>query len=155
MTNRDETWLFTRALSLDFSMKAKGVGIWKESQNGSSSWYFFFQPVALMTWFRSEIACSCQPAMARYRNTWKQKSASQVSPIRPSCFPYRHNALRIRRISEANLNLPSSPIPHLIFCGKNSIDTQDPSSYTPTVKKQYLIKKNKKKIKQRLAPFNH
>src|SRR4030043_1370151 len=37
------------------------------------------------------------------------------------------------------ITLSQSLIPHPIFCGHNSIDAQDYSSYTPTVKKQCLI----------------
>ncbi|MEK6655034.1 MAG: nitroreductase family protein, partial [Thermodesulfobacteriota bacterium] len=44
-----------------------------------------------------------------------------------------------RKIGQPDTHLPSSPIPHPIFCGQNSIDTQDPSLYTPAVKKQCLI----------------
>ena len=62
----------------------------------------------------------------------------------PGTNTSRLNALGIRRISEADLHLPLSPIPHLIFYGQNPLDTQNPSSYTPTVKKQYLVKKNQK-----------
>jgi len=32
-----------------------------------------------------------------------------------------------------------SPIPHPVFCGHNSIDTQNPFSYTPVTKKEVLI----------------
>jgi hypothetical protein len=69
-----------------------------------------------------------------------------------------------RKIDQPDTHPPSSPIPHPIFCGKNSIDTQDHSSYTPPnekgssyqfndiqtelsyislVRKQCLIKKNR------------
>jgi len=71
----------------------------------------------------------------------------------------RHNALRIRRISEANLrreeeiclkatNKRSQKTLHVssgndhrypIFCGQTPLDTQLPSSYTPTMKKEVLI----------------
>ena len=37
------------------------------------------------------------------------------------------------------LALPQSSATHSIFCGQNSIDTQNPSSYTPNVKKKFLI----------------
>ena len=47
------------------------------------------------------------------------------------------------------LTLPQSSAPHPIFCG-NSIDTQDPSSYTPPVKKEVLVN-DKTKIGRLIA----
>ena len=48
------------------------------------------------------------------------------------------------------LTLPQSSAPHPIFCGHNSIDTQDPSSYTPIVKKEVLVN-DKTKIGRLIA----
>ncbi|MBU1184309.1 MAG: hypothetical protein KJ663_03965, partial [Proteobacteria bacterium] len=44
-----------------------------------------------------------------------------------------------RKIGQPDTHLPSSPMPHPIFCGHTPLDIQNPSSYTPTAKKEVLI----------------
>jgi hypothetical protein len=56
-----------------------------------------------------------------------------------------------RKIGQPDTHLPSSSTPHPIFCGQNPLDTQNPSSYTPTVKKQYLIKSKNKTTLSKIA----
>ena len=40
------------------------------------------------------------------------------------------------------ITLSHSLIPQPIFCRQNPLDTQNPSSYTPTAKKECLINNN-------------